>query len=92
MTQDRRSNRMKPNCLSGRGVDARAATATVVAEPGSTRWIQTMMIAWRRGRLSKSPEAAHSLASSIAQNAYRARRKTIRGHSMPIALAEGGAL
>ena len=60
MTQDRRSNRMKPNCLSGRGVDARAATATVVAEPGSTRWIQTMMIAWRRGRLSKSPEAAHS--------------------------------
>ncbi len=60
MTQDQRSNRMKPNCLSGRGVDARAATATVVAEPGSTRWIQTMMIAWRRGRRSKSPEAAPS--------------------------------
>jgi len=92
MTQDRRSNRMKPNCLSGRGVDARAAKATGVAEPGSNRWIQTMMIAWRRGRRGKSPEAAHSRASSIGQTPYRARRKTIRGHPMPIALAVGGAL
>ena len=92
MTRDQRSNRMKPNCLSGRGVHARAATATGVAEPGSNRWIQTMMIAWRRGRRGKSPEAAHSLTCSIAQNASRARRKTIRGHSMPIALAAGGAL
>jgi hypothetical protein len=92
MTQDRRCNRMKPNCLSGRDVDACAATDTGVAEQGSNRWIQTMMIAWRRGRRGKSPKAAHSLACSIAQNASRARRKTIRGHSMPIALAAGGAL
>jgi hypothetical protein len=92
MTQDRRSNRMKPNCLSGRGVDARAATATGVAEQESNRWIQTMMIAWRRGRRGKSLEAAHSLACLVAQNASRARRQTIRGYSMPIVLAAGGAL
>jgi hypothetical protein len=92
MTQDRRSNRMKPNCLPGRDVDARAATATGVSEQRLNDRIQTMMIAWRRGRRGKSPEAPHSLTCSIAQNASTARRQTIRGHSIPIALAAGGAL
>jgi hypothetical protein len=92
MTRDRRCNRMKPNDLPGRGVDACAATATGVSEQGSNDRIQTMMIAWRRSRRSESSEAAHSLACSIAQNASRARRNKIRGHSMPIAPAAGGAL
>ena len=84
MTQDRRSNRMKPNCLPGRDVDACAATATDVAERGPNGQIPTVMIARRlvgaasrpmprtpsRPRLPRMSRRASAEGRSAAFNAH----------------------
>ena len=99
MTWHRYSNRAKPVCLPDRGVDARAATATGAFEQRPNGRIPTMMTARRFGRRGESPQAVlclarsvPSFACSLAQNAPMVRRKKIRGHSIPIAPAAGGAL
>ena len=99
MTRHQYSNRAKPGCPPDRGVDARATTATGTFEQRPNGRIPTMMIARRLGRLQESPQAVlclarsvPSFACSLAQNAPMVRRKKIRGHSMPIAPAAGGAL
>ena len=99
MTRHRYSNRAKSGCPPDRGVDARAATATGAFEQRPNGRIPTMMTARRFGRRGESPQAVlclprsvPSFACSLAQNAPMVRRKKIRGHSIPIAPAAGGAL
>ena len=91
MTQDRRSNRMKPKRLPDQDGDAWATTTAGSRIPSSKGQIQAGMIARKLDRHGLFLQGASTLAGSAAPNAPLMHRQITRLHSTPIDLT-GGAV
>jgi hypothetical protein len=92
MTRDPHSRNVKAKCPPDRGLDACAARTRSVPTESPNDWSRPMLTAQSCHCRANWFLTARSLAFSVAQSAPMARRQKTRRHSIPIALAAGGAL